>query len=225
MSHGGLKTISREAKICYNGIIIIPLTQKQQEIIVGNLLGDGGIYLSPNLKRKTSTYCFKQSKEHKEYVLWIYNELINICPSFPKQRKDTKQWQFISRRLENLNSLQNMFYKDKKKIIPKNIEELLISPLSLAIWYMDDGTLDYRPKNHYAYRLATNCFSVPECFLLIKALKNNFDIDASVQTTLIRGKRYPRIYIGEKGRDRFYSLIKPYILKCFSSKLPPLAYF
>ena len=87
---------------------------------------------------------------------------------------------------------------------------------------MDDGTLDWRLKDHYAFRLTTNCFSLADNELLISILRKNFLVDATVQTTLMRGKRYPRIHIGAKGRTHFYELVKPFMLDCFSHKLPPI---
>ena len=53
-------------------------------------------------------------------------------------------------------------------------------------------------------------------------MEKNFGVKTKVYDSLCRGKRYPKIYIGVKGRDKFLSLIKPYILNCFSYKLPPL---
>lgn len=201
--------------------MIIPLTEKQKAIIIGNVLGDGGIYSHKNLSGKSSQFYIKQCEKYRNYIFWLFNELKNICPSFPKQRKDNKQWYFYSKYLENLTDIRKTFYQGKKKVIPSNIKQWLTSPLSLAVWYMDDGSLDWRPKDHYNFSFSTNAFSAEENYLLIDALKENFGIYATVQTPLCRGKRYPEIYIGVAGRGKFLSLVKPYILNCFSHKIPP----
>lgn len=99
-------------------------------------------------------------------------------------------------------------------------KELLKSPLSIAIWYMDDGSLDYRPKDHYAFYLASNCFSLEDSRKLQGVLLDNFGVHSRVYNNLCRGKRYPRIYIGSDGRNKFNKLISRHILKCFSYKLP-----
>ena len=145
----------------------------------------------------------------------------NLCNSQPKQRKDNAQWYFSTRSLKELTSFHRIFYKNKRKIIPKNISELLISPLTLAVWYMDDGKLDFRPKDHYAFVLNTDSFLLNEAKILSKVMQRNFGIQTRVHNSLCRGKRYPKIYIGVEGRDKFLSLIKPYILNCFSHKIPP----
>ena len=47
-------------------------------------------------------------------------------------------------------------YKKYKKIIPYNISDYL-TPLALAVWFMDDGS-----KINNTVRIATNCFTYAE---------------------------------------------------------------
>jgi hypothetical protein len=152
----------------------------------------------------------------------MYKRLRGICPGIPRQRKDNKQWRFVTEANNEIRQIRNIFYRNNLKIVPENVSEFLTSPLSLAIWYMDDGSLDFRPKSHYAFSLKTNSFSISERKLLIEALKHNFRVEASIQSPICRGKRYPQIYIGKNGRCRFLKLIKPHIIDCFQYKLPPL---
>lgn len=194
------------------------LTKRQQSILIGNILGDGGVYIDKGLPY----YYFKQREKNKDYVFWLYEELKNLCPSPPKQRKDNGQWYFYTSCLECLILFRATFYDSKsgRKCIPKNINEFLVSPLLLAVWYMDDGTLDYRKKDHCAFSLTINCFTVQEGKLLSKALQKNFGIISTVQNPLCRGKRYPKLYIGARGREKFLTLITPYVHECFAYKLP-----
>lgn len=213
--------ISRE--VVYNGNMrslntnLISKTQK--EIIIGNILGDG--CLEFNGFRGTRLQ-IKQSLRYKEYVFWLYDQLKDLCNSSPKQRKDNDQWYFSTKYLSELTVLHRIFYPSGKKVIPKDISKLLISPLTLAIWYMDDGSLYWRPKEHNGFRLCTNCFSVKDVHQLKNVLYDNFSIESTVQKTSCRGKSYPRIYVGVAGRNKFLKVIKSYMLKCFSHKLPPL---
>ena len=195
------------------------LSKRQKGIIIGSILGDGHLEFDGYLGTRLQ---IKQSKKYKEYVIWLHKELKNLCKSMPRERKDTSQWYFSTRYLKELTELRDKFYGRHKKIIPSDIIKMLKSSLSLAVWYMDDGTLDWRPKDHYAFSVATHCFSIEDNYRLIETLKKIFRVSATVQTTLIRGKRYPRIYIGATGRNRFLKVIKPYILSCFFHKLPPL---
>ena len=106
--------------------------------------------------------------------------------------------------------------------MPKEIKHLLISPFSLAIWYMDDGKLDFLPKVHCSPYLCTDSFSFRDVGMLVKVLNENFGIKSNIQNYSIRGNIYPRIYVKAITRDRFFSLIRKHILECFHYKLPPL---
>ena len=194
------------------------LDKKLQNIIVGLLLGDGSFEKKPDTIGIRLQ--IKQQSKAKEYVEWLYGHLKNYCLSEVKFRKDYNQYYFSTRYLREFQELFKLFYRDGKKVIPSNIKELLKSPLSLAIWYMDDGSLDFRPNDHYAFYLATNCFTVEDSKRLKEALNDNFGIKSAVYNNLCRGKHYSRMYIGSEGRDQFCKSIKPHILNCFSYKLP-----
>lgn len=194
------------------------ISRRQKAIIIGSVLGDG--YLEYDGYRGTRLQ-IKQAEKRKEYVLWLYKELKEFCRTEPKQKSDNMQWYFGTRFFIELTKIRAIFYRDRK-IIPDTIGKLLADPLSLAIWYMDDGTLDWRLHDHFAFSLTVNCFSVREVKKLQKTLYDNFGIIASVQNPLCRGKRYPKLYIGKNGRMRFLSLIQPYMHECFAYKLPPL---
>lgn len=194
------------------------MTKTQKDIIVGTILGDSYIQLSPSGRTHLQ---IKHADRYKEYVFWMHNNLKDLFPtSIPRQRKDNFQWYVNSSFSNELNELHTLFYVDGRKTIPKEIGELLRSPLGLAVWFMDDGTLDYRLKDHCAFHLCTNCFTREETQRLIDVLYSNFGIISSLHYTLCRGKRHSRIYIGARGRDRFIELVSPHILDCFKYKLP-----
>lgn len=195
------------------------MNRTQRDIVIGTILGDG--CLEFNGYRGTRLQ-IKQKDGHKQYVMWLYKNLSDLCRTGPQQRKDTKQWYFSTRTLEELTELHKVFYsRQKRKRVPAEIASLVTSPLSIAVWYMDDGTLDYRPKSHYNFRLSTDSFTKTENVLLVDMLKVNFGVNASSFNSLCRGKKYHRLYIGAKGRDSFFDLVQPYMIKpCFNRKLP-----
>lgn len=198
----------------------ISLSKRQKSIIIGSILGDG--YLDFNGYQGTRLQ-IKQCQKNKEYVWWLYNELKNLCKSEPNMRKDGSQWFFGTRYIDELTGLRKDFYSHTgKKKVPDQISEMLVDPLSLAIWFMDDGTLDFRPKSHFAFSLAVNCFSLKDVKKLADAMLKNFGITTSINNSLCRGKRYPRLHVGKDGRIKFMSIIKPYIVSCFRYKLPSL---
>lgn len=194
------------------------LSQTQKDIIVGTLLGDGSL---EHDRFKASRLQIKQSERKKEYVMWLYENLANLVKTPPKQRPDTRQWYFSTRSLRSLEEYRRLFYENGRKIVPKSINDLLQSPLALAVWFMDDGALDYREKSHYSFSISADDFTVDEAKLLTEVLEKRFGVIASIQTPSSRGKPYTKLYIGKEGRDRFLEIIRPYILSCFEYKLPP----
>lgn len=197
----------------------IVLNEEQKDIIIGTILGDGYIEFNGF---HGSRLQIKQSNEHRDYVFWLYDKLENLCKSTPKQRSDTKQWYFSTRHLNILTEFKGIFYKNGKKIIPKKMKDFLVSPMSLAVWYMDDGRLDFREKYHCSIILNTDSFIVKDVEVLTDILKDKFGIASAIHNSLCRGRRYPKIYIGKESRDRFFSFIRPFIVDCFQYKLPPI---
>ena len=61
----------------------------------------------------------------------------------------------------------------RRKIVPPNIEQLLIDPIALAIWYLDDCT----KRNYNACRFATQSFSLEENELLQSTLEKKLQFD------------------------------------------------
>lgn len=199
-------------------LVIGTLSQTQQEILVGLMLGDG--HLEFNGYRGTRLQV-KQSGEKKEYVWWLYSHFANLVRTPPQQRLDTKQWYFGTRFFVDLETFRGHFYDNRTKRLPRDITELFCSPLTLAVWFMDDGRLDYRVKSHYAYHISTDSFTELEVSMLQKLLLEKFGIVAKTYLSLCRGKYYPKLYIGKEGRDMFTGTIAPHILPCFRYKLPP----
>jgi len=136
-------------------------------------------------------------------------------------KKGYELYRFCSKPDKTLGRLRKEFYSEKngKKIIPSNIEELLKDPIILAVWYMDDGTLDIRSGYHFNASIATYCFTFEECDILTKVLKKNFGVDASVNKTTMRGKVYPRIYIKSKSMIDFIKIVEPHIHPIFNYKI------
>ena len=101
---------------------------------------------------------------------------------------------------------------NSKKIIPDTICELLKSPLSLAVWFMDDG---YKRNDCNAFRLGTDSFTLEEQKLLQNVLEKNFGIETKVH----KKGRYWNIYIPERESKKFVRIIKPYIIPKLKYKI------
>ena len=192
----------------------VKLTQREKDILLGKILGDGTLEQNGrNVRLKID-----QGGKQKDYVFWLYEQFKSFA-SFPYQVffRDKRNgqlyehWRFATYSLQIFNSWKEIFYLDRKKIIPANIAEFL-NPLSLAIWYMDDGFRRLDCKGLY---LCTSGYSIEDQHLLQKSLKEKYHI----QSALHFARKNARIYIFSSQVDYFCNIIKPFILPIFYYKL------
>ena len=150
------------------------------------------------------------SANQKDYVNWKYNILKSIVKSGPKLRNGNGNriaCRFYTRCLPEVTELFNRFYQDKQKIIPSNLS---IDDLSLAVWFMDDGS-----KSRNTLYLNTQQFSHEEQIILQDLLKSRFGINS----TLNKDKIYERIRIVSADAKKFCEIIRPYVIQTMAYKL------
>jgi len=196
------------------------LSLRQKNILYGLILGDG--YLQ-EIGQKNARLRLEHSEKQKEYIDWKFKELKNVFNSRPKRIKrihpKSKQ-EYIYYRLQSnsspiLGRLRRWFYQGNRKIIPQQISKLLKSPLTLAIWYMDDG---YYCKRDKSIRIYLPKYEKDEINLLIQALKNNFGVDAKFYCR--SDKESCQLNIVGENMKRFFSIISPYIIRSLRYKIP-----
>lgn len=194
------------------------MNERIRAIIIGLTLGDA--YLTPLVgASQKSRVDMKGDNKNISYLRWLHKELEPLGVSELKPKKNYHQHRFYTKSNTEVGKLRKLFYPDGHKIVPKGIKIILKNPITLAVWYQDDGTLDCRNKYHYNAMFATYCFSFNDCKLLADALRKNFNLDARVCKCRMRGKIRPRIYITSSSMEHFIKLIKRYINPCFSYKI------
>jgi len=121
------------------------LSEIQKAVLIGTILGDGCLAENAEKKywkkywKKNFRLKIEQSDKHKEYIFWLYEIFKNWILSPPKYLEERKAWRFYTVSHPELTRFRKIFYRNRRKIVPENIEELFIHPLSLAVWFMDDG--------------------------------------------------------------------------------------
>ena len=165
-------------------------------IIIGSLLGDG--HLEKRAQGLGTRIKFEQSSDNVEYLMWFhsyFSERGYCNTNKPKLKKRIRKngtvyyhYSINSFTFSSLNWMHNMFYKQIEnkyvKIIPDNIEQFL-TPISLAVWYMNDGS-----KLGKGAKIATNCFTKIELLTLCQILKNKFNLTVSVHSAWIHKGRW-----------------------------------
>lgn len=184
------------------------LTQYQLSIIIGSILGDG--YVRRIKGRKDAFLEINHSIKAHVYVDWKYLALKNICVSPPKKRiidETRTAYRFFTRQHREISDLLKLFYKNGKKIIPAS---LVLDPVILAIWFMDDGS---KSRKHDVY-LNTQQFSLLDQKKLLKRLR-----DLGLKARLNKDKKYYRIRFLKESVSKLNEIIYPHIIKSLKYKL------
>ena len=196
-----------------------PHNKETLSIFFGSLLGD--CHAEYRSKGQGTRFCFYQKDTHASYLLWLHDLISNLgyCnPNKPKLQtrlvkkgKTRKILRFKTWTYSNLNWVQEIWYKDKIKIVPDIISDYL-TPLALAIWIMVDGS-----KVNKGLKLCTNCFTYTECLFLTKILFENFNLKSSVQSA---GKfNQYHIYIWSESMPLLRLIVLPYVHSSMKYKL------
>ena len=123
-----------------------------------------------------------------------------------------KKYWFNTHYSGSFRSYAQQFYQGKKKIVPKLISHWL-TPLALAIWFMDDGSI--KSKECQEKILNTHSFDAVSLELLQRALDKNFRI----RTSLRKQKEGFQIYILAGEAVKLRQTIGKYVLPSMQYKL------
>lgn len=184
--------------------VTIQISNSQHEVIIGSILGDGHLEVYARYPRLKIEHSYSQ----KEYVDWKYAILETLTWSAPKEKVGIKRHNYF---FNTLSISQLVWYYeifgDRK--IPEDIEKHL-TPLALAIWFMDDGSV--KSKQCRGLYIQTQSFSSKNLTRLQKALSRRYFIETKVVQD-------NRLYLPSKTSARaLRKIISPYIIPCMQYK-------
>lgn len=194
----------------------IALTQNQRDILVGTLLGDG--HLETQNKGRTFRLKVEHTIGQKDYTDWLFEKFKNLSLTNPQVKQQTvkgKQYQkywFSTVSNGAMRFYGQAFYLNGKKVVPKLIAKL-VTPLSLAVWFMDDGSL--KSKANRARIINTQGFDSQSLQRLHDMLLTKFHIN----TTLRKQKEGTQLYIPSVEIDKFITLVEPFIIPSMEYKI------
>ena len=181
------------------------LSEFQQQLILGSVLGDG------YMRKKTNAHLqITHSIKQKEYVDWKYGVLRNLILTPPKPYKGNGNrigYRFFTRSLPEITFIYDIFYRNKVKIVPSVLK---LTPISLAVWYMDDGS-----KSGGSCYFNTQQFDVTSQVNLLKSLDK-----LGIKASLNRDKEYLRIRVFSLSTSLLSDLIQPYVIASMQYKIP-----
>lgn len=215
-STNGIKRLSKIERNALN------IPDDLKEALIGIMLSDG--HISRRSLTSNARFIFSQSgKEDKRpYFYLVYNMFKKYCVKGSeyqvktwKDKKNNRVYTsvtFSTMQLPCFTKFHSLWYLNKRKIVPANIQELL-TPIGLAHWIMGDGS-----RQNLGLHLSVYGFTLNEVELLIKALETNFGFKCSIhKLSTVGGK--PRIYIWQESMDNLRLVVFPYIIPSMLYKI------
>lgn len=190
------------------------ITKESRNLLIALLLGDGTI--SNNNVFKLS-HCEKQ----RDYLEWKIEQLKNAG----LRNNDLKE--YISVKGYNIGKkvyytqlniipfikvLRRVFYKPYKKLGNRKLLNRLDAK-GIAIWYMDDGHINYRKTNgkvHGFYIKIATCIPKEELQIIIDYFKEVWDIEFYMFHEGKKENSYS-LCCGTKEGIKFINIVKPYV--------------
>lgn len=182
-------------------------SRQTRDLLLAVMLGDG--YLSPG-----GYGAILHSEKQKSYLEWKVKLLrkSGICCSDVTFKQNGQYPAFLSRLGVTPWSrlLYRVLYPNGKKNIFRRKLLNRLSPLHLAIWYMDDGGLSQKKRNGVvvANELFMNTHSSLENS---QVLIDYFWECHGVRFTKVRNKGHFRLRCGTKEARKFLEIVSPYV--------------
>lgn len=179
------------------------------EVINGNLLGDGYIYY----KTKEKHYpVFAVDYKYKKYCQYIKScnpfltgKIRHRDRSSSRYKSKVEHYICESRASSVLKDLHNKWYPKGIKIVPR---DLVITPTTLLIWFLDDG---YRSSACSGLSIATDGFSTKDVYFLKYLLESTYNFNITVT-------QERRLYIKAESSKDFLDIIGECPVKCYEHK-------
>ena len=159
----------------------------------------------------------KHARNQRKLIEWKYDVFQNIVLmplNYFEQKVNEKEYefiQFVTLTHPVFNEYREIFYKNSRKIIPLEIDQIFYHPLSLAVFLMDDGANDT-----FGMTIQTHSFKKNEVRRLSQAIRKNFGIE----TSLRRNKGKWILYFPKREIKKLYRIVKKNLLQSFTYKFP-----
>ena len=200
------------------------LSDQQFQVVLGSLMGDGN--LSPNRRGRNGVrFRIGHGERQIDYLKWKVELLGNIKHSVYENAKGARFVDFTP--LAELAELQRAVYLgDGKKFLSEDYLKAL-TPLALAIWYMDDGSFAVRSKG-LQQRTAGGSGRIEVCveamsegsqLRLRDYLRDTHGLDVRLRQAGSAGKSV--LVFSTAASAKFQEIVAPYMAPSMEYKLLP----
>ena len=210
----GISTLSRYSR--FDGKCPQP-TEDQEQIILGTLLGDGHLTAPGERgtnRRSMLEICHSSipgKRDQSKYIMWLSEQLGYFCHGVKKIRGG-RQMRLRSKASGYLSDLHPFLYSSGRKSVTQDFLDRL-SPLAVAVWYMDDGGVQSRNKR--ACKISTHNFNLEEHRLFVEWFRIKFNIKAIIQ----RDRQYYCLRFNWVAATKLWNLVEPHMPACMAYKI------
>src|SRR5580692_547706 len=200
------------------------LGKQQFQLILGSLMGDGN--LSPNRRDRSGTrFRMGHGAKQAAYLDWKVSLLGNIGCSRTTNAKGAVFADFAP--LPELAELHDVVYfGDGKKHLSWDYLKAL-TPLALAVWYMDDGSFTLRSKGVQErtqggsgrIEICVEAMSPGTRERILQYLRDTRGLDVRLRSAGTRQKAV--ITFTTAATEKFQKLVAPYVHPSMEYKLLP----
>ena len=191
------------------------MSDRQKQILTGMLLGDA------HLERQAGALAARLKIEHSlaqsTYVEWKFREWRDWVRTPPKARvrrnrlgTQSTNIGFTTLSHVEFERFRLRFYRDRRKVVPEDLE---LTPLSMAVWFMDDGSR--KSGQCRGLYLNTQSFTAAEVDLLQAVIRRH----VGVETTVRRQRDGLQIYVPAPSASAFDAYITRDLLPSMRYKL------
>ncbi|MGB8646816.1 MAG: DNA polymerase III subunit gamma/tau [Anaerolineae bacterium] len=208
-------------------------TTDQLDAVAGAAIGDGHLDLTGSqMRARLSITQGVDQKEYLEYKTRLLGDLVETPPQYQLSLQSFSKkgtWHVATVSRPQIAELHRELYDHEghKRISRTYLDRL--TPLGLALWYLDDGSL-ITQKNPYTRKdgtvtsypnsrstLATYSSSLEEAHIILQWLEEKWDIEGGIAATA----KGPVIWLTLAGTEQLHEIIAPYVPPSMAYKLLP----
>ncbi len=198
------------------------LSDFQTQVVLGGLMGDGA--LSPSTNGLAARFRFGHGQAQREYCDWKISLFENLDPCRTTNARGAVFCDLPP--LAELRHLRDAVYLGGKKVLSYDYLKHL-TPLSLAVWYMDDANFTLRSKGLQErtrggsgrVQICVEAMEEGSRIRLVEYLRDTWGIHAKLMT---RGKRSIAFLAFSRAEtDKLQDLVAPYVHPSMDFKLLP----
>ncbi len=198
------------------------LSNFQWEVVLGGLMGDGA--LSPTRSGHGARFRFGHGAKQAEYAAWKASLFANIGVSHSTNAKGAVFYDVQP--LPELAELRSAVYVGGKKVLSDDYLKAL-TPLSLALWYMDDASFSNRSKGLQErtkdgsgrVEICVEAMSPGTRERLVEYLSDNWGIETRLRSSGAAGKAV--LVFAKDATAKLHALIAPFVHPSMDYKLLP----